>query len=106
MPIKKEGIMYKVKIVHSDRKIAELDDAQLICSYYFLKKTFNYLYKKKLRNLNKRQKKAIIHDLRLFESIKKMNYSLRCLTPQKWLENWSIYNGITAEIERRNLSIT
>ena len=97
--------MYKVKIAPRDCKISELDDAQLICSYYFLKNTFNYLYKKKLRNLNKRQQRAIIHDLNLFETIKNMNYSLRCLTPQKWLENWSIYNGITAEIEKRKLSI-
>jgi hypothetical protein len=97
--------MYKVKRVTSDCKIADFDDTQLICSYFYLKQTFKCLYKRKLRNLNKRERKAIIYDLALFESIKQMNYTLRCLTPQKWLENWNIFNGITAEIKKRELSI-
>lgn len=97
--------MYKVKLVNSDCKITEYDDAQLICSYYFLKQSFNYLYRRKLRNLNKKEKTAIIYDLNLFESIKQMNYNLRCSTPQKWLENWSIFNGITAEIKKRDLPV-
>ena len=97
--------MYKVELITSDCKISEFNDAQLICSYFYLKKTFNFLYKRKLRNLNKKEKTAIIYDLSLFESIKQKNYSLRCLTPQKWFENWKVYNGIADEIRKRELSI-
>ena len=97
--------MYKVKLVTSNCKISEFNDTQLVCSYLFLKNASKYLYKRKLRNLNKLEKTAIIYDLSLFESIKKMNYSLRCLTPEKWLENWNVFNGISAEIKKRELSV-
>ena len=97
--------MYKVKLVTSNCNIEEFNDTQLICSYIFLKNTSKYLYKRKLRNLNKREKTAIIYDLALFESIKEMNYSLRCLTPEKWLENWNVFNVISAEIKKRELTV-
>jgi len=97
--------MYKVELTASNSKISEFNNSQLICSYFYLRKTFNHLYKKKLRNLSKREKKAIIYDLSLFESVKERNYSLRCLTPRSWLESWNVFNGITAEIKKRELSI-
>lgn len=97
--------MYKVQLSSTTSNISDFNNTQLVCSYLYVSKTFNYLYKKKLRNLNKKEKKAIIHDLSLFETIKAKKYSLRCLTPQKWLENWNVYNGITSEIKKRELSI-
>ena len=97
--------MYKVEISSANSNISDYNNTQLICSYIFVKKTFNHLYKKKLLNLNKKEKKAIIYDLSLFEAIKQKKYMLRCLTPQKWLENWKVFNGITSEIKKRDLSI-
>ena len=97
--------MYKVQITNSDCNITEFNNAQLICSYYYLKKTFNHLYKRKLRNLSKEEKKAIIYDIALFEAIKEKNYTLRCVSPQKWFENWKVFIGITDEIKKRQLII-
>ena len=96
--------MYKIELATTENQISDFNNSQLICSYFYLRKTFNYLYKRKLRNLNKQQKKAIIYDLSLFETIKKRNYKHRCLSPQSWLENWKVYNGITEEIKKRELS--
>lgn len=95
--------MYKVQVSKTDYNLADYNNAELICSYVYLKKTFNYLYKQKLKNLTKKEKKAIIYDLSLFETIKTQKYLLRCLTPQKWLENWNVYNGITSELKKRDL---
>lgn len=97
--------MYKVEISSTNSNISDYNNTQLICSYIFVKKTFNHLYKKKLLNLNKKERKAIIYDLSLFEAIKQKKYMLRCLTPQKWLENWNVFNGITSEIKKRDLLI-
>ena len=97
--------MYKVKLVTSKNNISEFNDTQLVCSYIFLKNASKCLYKRKLRSLNKREKTAIIYDLTLFESLKQMNYKLRCLTPEKWLNNWNVFNVISAEIKRRELSV-
>lgn len=97
--------MYKVELSTANSNFSDFNNAQLICSYIFVKKTFNHLYKKKLRSLSKREKKAIIYDLSLFESIKQKKYSLRCSSPQSWLENWIVFNGITSEIKKRDLSI-
>ena len=97
--------MYKVEISTSNTNISDYNNTQLICSYYFVKKTFNHLYKTKLRTLSKQEKKAIIYDISLFETIKQKKDILRCLTPQKWLENWNVFNGITDEIRKRELSI-
>lgn len=98
-------IMYKVEISSSNSDISEYNNTELICSYIFVKKTFNQLYKRKLRHLTKKEKKAIIYDLSLFESINQKKYLLRSVTPQKWLENWDIFNCIANEIKKRNLSI-
>jgi hypothetical protein len=97
--------MYKVELSSQNVSISDLNNAQLIFSYIFVKRTFNHLYKKKLRNLTKKEKRAIIYDLTLFSSIKQQKYTLRCSTPQKWLENWIVFDGITKEIKKRNLSI-
>jgi len=97
--------MYKVELSTADSNFAKFNNAQLICSYIFVKKTFNHLYKKKLRSLSQKEKKAIIYDLNLFESIKQKKYSLRCSSPQSWLENWNVFNGITSEIKKRDISI-
>ncbi len=97
--------MYKVELTSSKAEICDLSNVQLICSYIFVKKTFNHLYKKKLKKLTAEEKKAIIYDLTLYENIKQKRYSLRCTTPQKWLENWKVFNGITSEMAKRELSI-
>jgi len=97
--------MYKVELTSSNSNISDYDNTELIFSYIFVKKTYNHLYKKKLMNLNKKEKKAIIYDLSLFESIKQKKYLLRCLTPQKWLENWDVFNVISNEIKKRDLLI-
>ncbi len=97
--------MYKVELSSSNVNISELNNAQLIFAYIYVRKTFNHLYKKKLMNLTKQEKKAIVYDLTLFSAIKQQKYLLRCLTPQKWLENWNVFNGIIEEIKKRNLSI-
>jgi hypothetical protein len=96
--------MYKVELASSNVSISDFSDEQLICSYIFVKKTFYHLYKKKLRLLNKREKKAIIYDISQFQNLKQKSYTLRCLTPEKWLENWPIYNGIESELKKRELS--
>ena len=97
--------MYKVELSTSNSNISSFNNTQLICSYIYLRKTFNQLYKKKLKSLTIREKKAIIYDLTLFQDIKQQKYLLRCLTPQKWLENWYVFIGITEEIRKRELSI-
>jgi hypothetical protein len=97
--------MYKVEFSSSNNSISDFNNTQLICSYIFVRKTFNHIYKKKLRNLSRKEKKAIIYDLSLYQSIKQKKYSLRCSTPQKWLENWNVFNGIRSEIKKRDLSI-
>lgn len=95
--------MYKVEISSFDYKIEDFDNMQLFCSYVYLKKTFNFMYKQKLRTLSKQEKRAIIYDLSLFETVKKQKYNLLCITPQKWLENWNVFVGITSEMKRREL---
>jgi hypothetical protein len=101
----KGAFMYKVEISPSNSDISQYNNTELICSYIFVKKTFNQLYKKKLLHLSKKEKKAIIYDLSLFETIKQKKYLLRSVTPQKWLENWNVFNGIANEIKKRDLSI-
>ncbi len=78
--------MYKVELSSTNNSISDFNNTQLICSYIYVKKTYNHLYKKKMKNLSRKEKKAIIHDLSLFEAIKQKKYFLRCLTPQKWLK--------------------
>lgn len=99
------GDMYKIELTKSQSKISDFTNTQLICSYYFLSSTGKYIYKRKLRNLSKKQKKAIIYDLSLFSRLKEKIYQLKSLTPEKWLENWPVYNGIISEIQKRNLAI-
>ena len=97
--------MYQVEIGKSQKDFTDFDNTQLVCSYLFLKRTFKYLYKEKLRKLDKKEKRAIIYDISLFEKIKNTKYQLRCKTKQKWLENSDIYNSIVSEIEKRELVI-
>ncbi len=52
--------MYKVELSSSNVNISELNNAQLIFAYIYVRKTFNHLYKKKLMNLTKQEKKAIV----------------------------------------------
>jgi len=85
--------------------ISQFNNAQLICSYLFLKKTAKHYYQKKLSNLFKKEKEAIIRDLALFESIRKQEYFLRCSTPQKWLEKKEVFQNLQMEIEKRELPI-
>ncbi len=85
--------------------ISHLNNAQIICSYLFLKRTAKHYYHKKLSNLFKKEKKAIIRDLELFESIKKQEYFLRCSTPQKWLEKKEVFKNLQMEIKKREISI-
>ena len=97
--------MYKVELSPPNCSISNFNNTQLICSYIYLKKTFNHIYKKQVRSLTIREKKAIIYDISLFQTIQQKRYLLRCLTPQKWLENWNVFNGITEEIKKRELSV-
>lgn len=97
--------MYKVEVSPKNCNISNFDNTQLICSYIYLKKTFNHIYKKQIRALTIKEKKAIIYDISLFQIVKQKKYLLRCLTPQKWLENWNVFNGITEEIKKRELSV-
>lgn len=97
--------MYNVELSPQNSNISSFDNTQLICSYIYLKKTFNHLYKKQIRALTIKEKKAIIYDINLFQHVKEKKYLLRCLTPQKWLENWNVFNGIIEEIKKRELSV-
>jgi hypothetical protein len=97
--------MYKVELSPKNCSISSFNNTQLICSYIYLRKTFNHIYKKQIRSLTIKEKKAIIYDITLFQAIKQKRYLLRCLTPQKWLENWKVFNGITEELKKRELSI-
>lgn len=97
--------MYKVELNNTNCSITNFNNTQLICSYIYLSKTFNHIYKKKLRSLSIKENKAIIYDLSLFQNIKQKKYLLRSSTPQKWLENWSVFNGITEEMRRRELPL-
>jgi hypothetical protein len=97
--------MYLVEVNKATKKLSEFDNTQLVCSYLFLRRTFNYLYKEKLRKLDRKQKRAIVYDISLFEKIKNTKYLLRTSSPQKWLEDSEIYNKIVTEIEKRELSI-
>ena len=96
--------MYKIEIASQEQSISEFNNTQLLFSYIYIKSTFNHLYHKKLSLLSKKEKKAIIYDLDLFEKIKQKKYSLRCCTPQKWLENWNVFQTLLSEMEKRNLS--
>lgn len=97
--------MYQVELSPNNCNISNFNNTQLICSYIYLKKTFNHIYKKQIRSLTIKEKKAIIYDITLFQAVKQKKYLLRCLTPQKWLENWNVFNGITEEIKKRDLSV-
>ena len=97
--------MYKVELSPKNCNISSFDNTQLICSYIYLKKTCNHIYKKQIRSLTIKEKKAIIYDISLFQTVKQKKYLLRSLTPQKWLENWNVFNGITEEIKKRELSV-
>lgn len=96
--------MYKVEIKSENKRLNELSNAQLFFSYIYLKRTFKYLYRKKLNTLSKKENRAIIYDLELFKKIKETKYKLRCCTPQKWLEDWEFYQGIKNELGKRNIS--
>lgn len=96
--------MYKVELDKTSKEISKFDNEQLVCSYYFLKSTFEYLYKEKLRKLDKQEKRAIIYDISLFQDIKKQINYLRNCSPRKWLEDSKVYNSLLFEIEKRNLS--
>lgn len=95
--------MYKVELPISNCSVTEYDNTQLICSYIYVKKTFKHLYKKQLQMLSKSEKQAIIYDLSLFEALKKKRYMLKSLTPQKWLENWYVYNVLANELRKREI---
>ena len=97
--------MYLVELEKTSKDISKFDNAQLVCSYYFLKNTFNYLYKEKLRKLDKQEKRAIIYDISLFQDITNKKNYLRNCSPQKWLEDSKIYNTLLNEMEKRNLSV-
>ena len=97
--------MYQVKIKSEPKSLSELDNSSLICSYVFLKKTAAHFYHRKLIELSKREKKAIIKDLALYQNVKKQKYLLRCSTPQKWIENWDVYKNLKNELERRKIKI-
>ncbi len=97
--------MYLVEVNRATKNLSEFDNTQLVCSYLFLRRTFNYLYREKLRKLDKKQKRAIVYDISLFEKIKNTKYLLRSSSPQKWLEDSEVYNNILMEIEKRDLSI-
>ncbi len=96
--------MYKVEVKNYKKKLSKFDNTQLICSYLFLQKTFNYFYKENLRKLDKREKKAIIYDLKLFETIKNKRYNLRCSSPEKWFKESKTYTSILKEIRKRDIS--
>ncbi len=83
--------------------ISQLNNVQLICSYLFLKKTAKHFYQKKLALLFKKEKEAIIRDLILFQRLKEHEYFLRCSTPQKWLENKSVYKNLKEELLKREI---
>jgi len=97
--------MYLIEVNRESKNLSEFDNTQLVCSYLFLRRTFNYLYREKLRKLDKKQKRAIIYDISLFEKIKNAKYLLRNSSPQKWLEDSEVYNNILTEIEKRDLPI-
>lgn len=97
--------MYKVELNNTNSNITQFNNTQLICSYIYLSKTFNHIYKKKLRTLSIKENKAIIYDLALFQNLRQKTYLLRCSTPKKWLENWSVFNGITEEMRKRELPL-
>lgn len=101
---KSDPIMYKVQIPPKRNNISELSNSQLLFTYIYLKRTFKYLYHRKLSLLAKKEKKAIIYDLELFKQIKEKKYSLRCCTPQKWFEEWEVNKRILNELEKRKLS--
>ena len=64
--------MYQVKIKYKSKSLSELDNTQLIFSYVFLKKTAHHFYHRKLAELFKLEKKAIIRDLTLYQNIRKL----------------------------------
>ncbi len=97
--------MYQVKIKSAPKSLSELDNTELICSYVFLKKTAKHYYHKKLAELFQLEKKAIIKDLELYQNIKKQKYSLRCTTPQRWIENWDVYKNLKKELEKRKINM-
>ena len=97
--------MYKIEVKNIKKKLSEFNNEQLICSYIFLQNTFNYFYKENLRKLDKKEKKAIIYDLKLFERIKNKRYSLRCSSPEKWFTESKNYNNILREIKKRDISV-
>ena len=97
--------MCQVKIKSEPKSISELDNSSLICCYVFLKKTAHHFYHRKLAELFKLEKKAIIRDLALYQNVKKQKYLLRCSTPQKWIENWDVYKSLKEELEKRKIQI-
>ncbi len=97
--------MYQVKIKTEPKELSELDNTELICSYVFLKKTADHFYHRKLAELFRLEKKAIIRDLSLFENVRKQKYLLRCSTPQKWIESWDVFRNLKNEIKKRKIRI-
>ena len=96
--------MYKVEISKNCKDISELNNEQLLCSYFYLKETYHYIYKKKLSTLAKKEKRAVIYDLTLFEQIKEQQYFLRCTSSQKWFDNWEVKKKLLQELGNRKLT--
>lgn len=97
--------MYLVELDKTSKDLSKFDNTQLVCTYFFLRKTYTYLYKENLRKLDKKEKRAIIYDISLFQNLKSKIYYLRNCSPQKWLEDSEVYNKLVDEIEKRNLPI-
>lgn len=97
--------MYLVELDKTSKDLSKYDNTQLFCSYFFLRKTFNYLYRDNLRKLDKKEKRAIIYDISLFQNIKLKINHLRNCSPQKWLEDSEVYNNLVNEIEKRKLPL-
>ncbi|MFZ1289842.1 MAG: hypothetical protein WAR79_07115 [Melioribacteraceae bacterium] len=97
--------MYLVELDKTSKDLSKFNNTQLVCSYFFLRETFNYRYKENLRKLDKKEKRAIIYDISLFQNIKKKIYYLRNCSPQKWLEDSEVYNNLVNEIEKRQLPL-
>ncbi|MBK7104137.1 MAG: hypothetical protein IPH62_02500 [Ignavibacteriae bacterium] len=97
--------MYLVELDKTSKDLSKFNNSQLVCSYFFLRKTYNYLYRENLRKLDKKEKRAIIYDISLFQNLKnKISYVRNC-SPQKWLEDSEVYNNLVNEIVRRKLPL-
>jgi hypothetical protein len=87
----------------NNASISDLSNSQILENLFYVKKRFEYLYRRELCKLEKMKSNAIIRNIEEFKSAQKKYFQMKSMLPEAWLESWEVYKEILHEASKRNL---